>query len=337
MTSRWLESIVKLPIAPNRPWIGYAAALVACLLGLGLRFLVDGALGGGYPFITFVPFVVLAAFLFGWGPGLFAGVLSWLAARYFVIPPVHSLQLTKPSAVSILLYGLIVGLQIAIIHFFQVANHALREQRELSRRHSAQREAMFHELQHRISNKLQIIASLLSLQRRMVNDPDAKKALDDAALRVGMIGRISRALHDPDRAGLDVVSFLEQVGRDIIRTSGAPDVRLLVEADPGVEFTDASGVPVALIVCEAISNALEHGFRASGQGSIAIAVRQRGLEGIVITVTDDGCGIDADFDAEKANSLGLRIATTLARQLDGRFSLRPAREGGTVAELRIAA
>lgn len=337
MTSRWMKPVENLPLSRDRPLIGYAAAVVACGLGLGLRSLVGGVLGHAYPFITFFPLVVMTAFLFGWAPAIFAGVLSWLTVRYFIILPIHSLEMTPRAAVSAVLYGLIVVIQIAIIHAFQLATRELREQREMSRLRSERREVMFHELQHRISNKLQIIASLLSLQRRMVADADAKKALDDAALRVGMIGRISRALHDPDRRGLGVAAFLEQVGDDIIAASGARDVVLRVDADPGVEFADDAGVPIALIICETISNALEHGFHSARPGTITISVQRCGQDGIVVTVADDGCGIAVDFDADNAKSLGIRIATTLARQLDGDYSVRRAPAGGTIAQLRIGA
>lgn len=336
MTSRWLEAVERLPIATDRPIVGYCAALIACVLGLGLRYLVCGLLGSSYPFITFFPFVLIVALLFGWRAGLLAGALSWLTVRFFFLQPNHSFEMNLVAVVSLVLYGGIVFVQVAVIHFYQRANGILRWQRELSQRRSAQREVMFHELQHRMSNKLQIIASLLSLQCRMVADPIAKKALDDAALRVGLIGRISRALHDPDRAGLGVAVFLEKVGRDIISTSGAQNVTLLVEADADITFQDAAGVPIALIVCEAISNALEHGFRSSGQGTITIAVEQRGPKEMIVTVRDDGAGVEADFNAEEATSLGMRIATTLARQLDGSYSVRRAPGCGTIAELRIA-
>ena len=337
MRAGWQEAIEKLPIATDRPVIGYGAAVIACGLGLALRLIVGQPLGGGYPFITFVPAVVVTAFFFGPRPGILAGVLSWFTARFFCIQPIHSFELTLPVAASIPFYGLVVAVDIAIIHFMQRANRELREQREQSHKRTEQRDVMFQELQHRVSNKLQIIASLLTLQRRMVADPVAQKALDDAALRVGMIGRISRALHDPRRAGLGVAAFLDQVGRDIIEASGAQDVTLRVDAEPGVEFADGAGVPIALIICETISNALEHGFRSSGRGAIAISVKRSEGAGTVVTVTNDGDGVDEDFDAANAPSLGMRIATTLARQLDGSYSLRPAPERGTIAELRISA
>lgn len=336
MSSRWLEWIEGLPIAQRQPVVGYAAAILAAILGLAARSILPDVLIHHLPFITFVPPVIVAAFFFGAGPGVLAGFLGWLLARYFVIEPVGSLTMTPVALASIIPYALMIALSIGVIHLMQRANRLLREQRSLSDRRHEMRDAMFHELQHRVSNKLQIIASLLSLQRRTIADPDAKKALEEAAFRVGLIGRISRALHDPDRRGLGVASFLEQVGRDIIEQSGAQNVTLAIDSDPGIELTGDAGVPIALIIAETISNTLEHAFNSGGNGHIAIAVRRGEGRRLVITVEDDGRGVANDFDASQSSSLGLRIATTLARQLNGSYILRPTMRGA-VARLEVEA
>lgn len=336
MASRWLEWMEKLPVATDRPVAGYAFALFSCILALLIRSASEAFLPLGYPFVAFFPAVVLTAFLFGPRPGLFAAILSWLAARYFFIEPVHSFSFASGVPGAFLFFALVVLIDIGIIHMMQRANRLLRVQRETSVRRHEVREAMFHELQHRVSNKLQIVASLLTLQKRTVVDPDAQKALEGAALRVGMIGRISRALHDPDRGGLGVAAFLEQVGRDIIEASGAANVHLTVEAEPGIEFTSDSGVPVALIIAETISNALEHGFQSRGSGAIHIRVQRGEGRKIRVTVSDDGLGVPANFDAASSSSLGLRIATTLARQLNGSYTLSSAGRG-TVARLDVDA
>lgn len=324
----------RLPVAANRPVLGYAFAIGVVGLGTLARLAAD--LPHGYPFLTFFPAVILTAFLFGTRPGLFAGALSWLAARWFFMDPPGSLGFEPGVLPACIFFWVVVGIDIGIIHLLQRANRLLRQQRETSVRRHEMREAMFHELQHRVSNKLQIIASLLTLQKRTVIDPDAQKALEEAALRVGMIGRISRTLHDPDRGGLGVAAFLEQVGHDIIEASGAPNVKLTVESDPDIEFASDAGVPIALILAETISNALEHGFASRGNGTIAIRVSRAAGRRLSITVTDTGQGVAADFDAGRSTSLGLRIATTLARQMGGTYVLRPG-ANGAIALLEIDA
>lgn len=334
MSSRWLEWIERLPVASDRPAIGYLTAFAAAGTGGLVRSVAH--LPQGYPFVTFFPAVILTAFLFGTRPGIVAAIASWLIARYFFMDPVHSLSFQAAVLPAGLFFTLVVAVDIAIIHLLQRANRLLRRQRENSNRRQEMREAMFHELQHRVSNKLQIIASLLTLQRRTIADPDAQKALEEAALRVGMIGRISRALHDPDRGGLGVGAFLEQVGRDIIEASGAPNVTLLVESEPGIEFAGDAGVPIALILAETISNALEHGFDSRGNGTILIRVSRGAGRKLRIVVSDDGQGVAPGFDASHSPSLGLRIATTLARQLGGSYMLAPG-ESGAVAVLEVDA
>ncbi|WP_330898163.1 sensor histidine kinase [Sphingobium sp.] len=326
----------RLPVAANRPGIGYAFALAACIAALLIRFAAQNYLQAGYPFVAFFPAVILTTFLFGARPGLLAALLSWLLARWFFIEPRYELGFAQGVFGALFFFICVVLIDIGIIYLMQRANRLLREQRERSFRRYEVSDAMFHELQHRVSNKLQIIASLLTLQKRTVTDPDAKKALEGAALRVGMIGRIGRALYDPDRGGLGVAAFLEQVGHDIIEASGAANVRLIVEAEAGVEFGFDAGVPIALIIAETISNALEHGFQSKGHGSIHIRVQRGEGASLLVTVADDGRGVAEDFDAADSPSLGLKIATTLARQLNGSYSLYPG-ERGSVARLRVEA
>ena len=66
------------------------------------------------------------------------------------------------------------------------------------------RELLFRELQHRVSNNLQVAAAMLGLQRRHIDHDAARRALDDASSRLALIGRISRALYDPSGAGNDM-------------------------------------------------------------------------------------------------------------------------------------
>jgi two-component sensor histidine kinase len=336
MSSRWLEWIEWLPVAKERPWIGYGFAVLACTVAALLRAATGDFLPAGYPFVTFFPAVILSTFLFGAGPGFAAGLVAWIMARYLFVEPYGSLGFGPGVTVACLFFWLVVLTDIAIIYLFQRANRLLRAQRELSVRRHEMLDTMFRELQHRVSNKLQIIASLLTLQRRAVVDPDAQKALEDAALRVGMIGRISRALYDPERGGLGVGAFLQQVGHDIVEQSGAPNVRLTVEAESGIEFAGDAGVPIALIFAETISNTLEHGFHSCGNGSIDIDIRRGEGGSLLLLIRDDGVGVEPDFDAAHSSSLGLKIATTLARQLNGSYVLRSDAEG-TLARLEVDA
>jgi len=88
-------------------------------------------------------------------------------------------------------------------------------------------------------------------------------------------------------------------------------------------------------VAEALNNAIEHGFgsREGGQIVVTVAPFEGGTE---VIVADDGIGLPEGFDLARAESLGLKIARTLAQSLGGRFTMSAAPVGpGAIARLEI--
>jgi hypothetical protein len=77
-----------------------------------------------------------------------------------------------------------------------------------------------------------------------------------------------------------------------------------------------------------VANALEHGFAGRTSGRIKVAIVRSATDGLEVTVRNDGHDLPAGFRMERSNSLGLRIATTLARAAGGRFQLRSDKGGG---------
>lgn len=323
----------RLPLLPDRPLLGYGCAgllsIVACLL----RWLLDGWFPPGYPFLTFFPAVILSSFLFGRGPGTFAAVLCGFAAWGLFIPP-DGFAIGPGTPMALGFYTAVVAIDVALVHWMQSANRRLRAERERSRVLADRSALLFRELQHRISNNLQVVAALLSLQKRSITDRAAAAALDEASHRLGLIGRLHRQLHDPEGARIGLGAFLHGLCEDAIEASGRADVAWSLDADETIELEPDAAIPLALIMAEAIANSIEHGFGDGRAGRIVIRLAQEDHH-VLLTLRDDGAGLSEGFDPARAGSLGLRIATTLARQLGGGFTLSPAAGGGTVARLEL--
>lgn len=326
--------VERLPLVLTRKWHAYALATGMCVIAFAIRFLVQSAMPIGYPFVSFFPAVILTSFLFGVRPGIYAGILCGLLSWYFFIPPAGSFAMSPGVLLALAFYAVVVAIDIALIHFMQRANYNLGVERERSRALAENRELLFHELQHRVSNNLQMVAAMLSLQRRHVDHDLARRALDDASARLSLVGRISRALYNPSGEGQNIQAFLKTLIADVMEASGRDDISVAVEAPVDLILEPDIAVPLALIVTEAVSNAIEHGLPdRSGRIHIALDVSEGGM---ALRVTDDGAGIRPDFDLSEGN-LGLKIATALASQIDGRFSLQPAAQGGAVARLDLPA
>lgn len=211
----------------------------------------------------------------------------------------------------------------------------LRRSRDEAARLRAQLEeerTMLREMQHRIANALQLLASLLSLQAGRVADPDAaREALEDAAARLGTVARIHRRLHEPNLSGDALPELLQDIANAMLAARGlgpgmADTVRLRVDvADAARRLDPVRATAVAMIVAEAATNAAKHAFDASDAGSLAIVLERRDAQ-FVLSVTDDGPG--PPEDAALQESLGLPVMQAMARRLAGEFRFGPGAQGG---------
>lgn len=314
--------IARFPIAADTSPVAVLATLGMAVAAMAIRMLVVPLLPPGYPFLTFFPAVIVTSVLFGARAGVVQALLCGCMAWYFFIPPFHSITLSPGSAVAMSFYLFVVATDIALVHWMQSANRQLAREQEISRTLAETRELLFRELQHRVSNNLQVAAALLSMRRSRLQEPEARDALEDTARRLALIGRISRQLYDASGGAHALIPFLNALCRDVIEAAGRVDVALSVTGDASVQLIPDSAIPTALVVAEAVANALEHGLPDSRPGRVDVrVVRDAPANEVAITIEDDGLGLPDGFDAEKADSLGLHIARMLAASRGGRFTL----------------
>jgi two-component sensor histidine kinase len=204
----------------------------------------------------------------------------------------------------------------------QRAYDELARERKISAELAESRELLMREMHHRVGNNLQLLASLMALQKRQVSEPEAIRALDDASRRIGLIGRIQRQLHNAEVGELALGPFVEPLCRDLIEASGRQDIRHSFREEVRCQLSTDQAIPIALVIAEAVSNAIEHGFGADRGGHIVVSIARQGEE-LAIRIEDDGNGLPPDFTTKDRTSLGLTIATLLARRLGGQFRLEP--------------
>jgi two-component sensor histidine kinase len=319
---RWLHA---------RNW-GYGFAIAAFAVAFAVRYGLGDWLPPGLPFITFYPAVLLTGFFTGLGPAVLVAVLSVFAAWYFFLPPFQSFDIASVDVVALVVFALSSALIIFLIHTLNVAVQRLRNEREKAKALAEQREALFAELQHRISNNLQIVAALLHLDTAQVADERAKKVLSQASRRLELIGKLHRKLYDPQGAAIDFEGFLRGLCDDIVKSWNVPNIECLVKSVM-VKLPADQAIPIALITTELISNSMEHGLAGRQRGRINVDLRRNGGKSFVLEVADDGQGLPPGFDLASTNSLGLNIVQILTQQLGGRFEMQGV--GGTTSRIII--
>lgn len=325
------RTLERLPLLTGQRTAAYAITLVLCAAAWWLRLSLDPFFPPGFPYLTFFPAVILSAFLFGRGPGIAAGIVCGLLAWYFFIPPGRSFVITRNTAVALVFYAGVVTVDILLVHWMQVANARVVAERERNARLAERTGLLFEELQHRVSNNLQMVGAMLNLHRRAVGDEGARRAIEEAAAKLQLIGRIQRRLYGSRGEPLALDAFVTALVADLADSGGKPGIAHLVEARTALMLPPDRAIPLALIVAEAVANAVEHGFAGREHGSITVTLcaAERTLS---LAIRDDGDGLPPGFDLARADSLGLRIARTLAQGMGAELRILPA-DPGTLVEL----
>lgn len=328
---RWLE---KLPLLRRRPLLAFAATLAICAVALVLRLAIDPLIPPGFPFLTFLPAIFAVGLLFGGRMGVVASVICALLTRHFFLPRLQNFTLASGARSATTIFLLVAAAMMLLVYWMHRSTARLVRERERNAQLAETRALLFRELQHRVSNNLQVAAALLALQKSAITEPVARHALDEAAMRLNVVGGISRQLYDLEGRPRPLHLLLDPLCGDVVRASGRSDIGLVVHASEGLAVPPQSALPLGLIVAEAVANAIEHGFAKRG-GAIEVAAACREDGALVVEVSDDGAGLKPGFSMAEHGGLGLRIATMLATQLGGRFEM--AADAGTTARLIIPA
>ena len=148
---------------------------------------------------------------------------------------------------------------------------------------------MLREVNHRVGNSLQIIASLLHLQANSATQDDVKAALTNAMGRVAAVAQVHRRLYtSQDLKSVLLNQYLDALLEDLRRSAeGNRMSRLTLKAEP-IEIDPDRAVAIGIIVNELVMNAVKYAY-PDGAGPIHVELRAQG-DDIVLSITDDGVG-----------------------------------------------
>lgn len=188
---------------------------------------------------------------------------------------------------------------------------------------------LLQEVQHRVANSLQIIASVLMQSARRVQSEEARGHLHNAHHRVMSIAALQKQLSTSNSGTVELRTYLTQLCQSLGASMIADPNRLSIQVTVDNSAVEADvSVSLGLIVTELVINALKHAFPDERTGTIVIDYRSSGNDW-ALSVTDNGIGIPAGNDAPKAG-LGTGIVEALAKNLKGGIQVSDAGPGTAV-------
>jgi len=197
------------------------------------------------------------------------------------------------------------------------------------------KDATIREIHHRVKNNLQTIASLLRLQGRRLQSPEARAALAESERRIRSIAIVHETL---SREAGDVVAFNEIVrplARLVEETSSSLEhpIRFRVKGDAG-ELPGEVATPLAVVLNELMQNAVDHAFPEPGPDARVEVTLERDEDHVEVEVRDNGVGLPEQFSLDSSRGLGLSIVQALVTsELQGSIEMHD--DHGTSVRVRV--
>lgn len=182
----------------------------------------------------------------------------------------------------------------------------------------ARQDLLLHEVNHRVKNSLQLVASLLNLQAAAAGNDEIRSALTEASSRIIAIALVHERLYKSDEVRtVDLGTYLRDLEHSLSASAGQCTIR--IDAAPDLVIETDRAIWIAVIANELVTNAAKHAY-PHGEACIVDIVLKR-LDGpmVELCIADHGSGLPAGFDPTLSRGLGMRVMIALARQLNATF------------------
>lgn len=189
---------------------------------------------------------------------------------------------------------------------------------------------LLQEVQHRVANSLQIIASILLQSARRVQSEETRTHLTSAHSRVMSIAAVQQQLAASSVGEVELSCYFKQLCRSLGASMIHDPEQLSIDVNVDKAVTGANtSVSLGLIVTELVINALKHAFPNQRKGKITVDYHANGKDW-TLQVADDGIGMPTNADGAKPG-LGTGIVEALSNQLEAGITVADAMPGTRVS------
>jgi two-component system, sensor histidine kinase PdtaS len=182
-----------------------------------------------------------------------------------------------------------------------------------------EKEWLLKEVNHRVNNNLHMVIALLKSQAEYLEN-DALDAIENSQHRIYAMSLIHQKLYrSSDIRAVDMASYLPEFLRYLQESFGTKGTIRFQQEIESVKIGIKQAIPLALIVNEAVTNAMKYAFPGRAEGCIFVSLKRDGQTATLI-VADDGIGIDLAVVGAPSESLGLKLMIGLSEDIEARIS-----------------
>ncbi|MCF6212534.1 MAG: hypothetical protein L3J45_00760 [Flavobacteriaceae bacterium] len=187
-----------------------------------------------------------------------------------------------------------------------------------------EKDALIQEVHHRVKNNLQLISSLVSMQIASLKESKSKKILLETYNRIASMALVHEVLYTKDNVSYislrkylsDLINNLNEMVNlehiDIQFNTALDDIKLNV----------SDCIALGMIANESVSNAIKYAFKNNKNPKIDITLKSdKERQEISFIIKDNGVGIASKYLKNTDRSLGVRLITIFAKQLNASIEI----------------
>ena len=186
-----------------------------------------------------------------------------------------------------------------------------------------EKEVLIREVHHRVKNNLHVITNLLDMESDYIEDEGVKTILLESQNRIYAMARVHQQLCQSDNlARVNLAEYIDNLVEKllVVHNANPGHIQVVLKLEP-VTVNLETAIPCGLLINELVTNSLKYAFPEGQLGEILIQLHSGQQQKLNLIIGDNGIGIPEEVDWRQTNTLGLKLAEILARQLKAAIEL----------------
>lgn len=186
-----------------------------------------------------------------------------------------------------------------------------------------EKDLLMKEIHHRVKNNLMIMASLLNMQARYIEDEVARDIFKDSQSRAKTMALIHEKLYQSaELKKIDVQDYMESLAWDIYHAYIKDPHKIQLNVKVEQHMLDINtAIPLGLILNEILTNSFKYAFPGDSNGIVNVKFSEKDNKEFLLEVSDDGIGLPQDLHEKKGGSLGMILIHSLTEQIKGEIEI----------------
>ena len=204
------------------------------------------------------------------------------------------------------------------------ANKVIANKNQLLESNILKIQTLIKEIHHRVKNNMQIISSLLNMQRNDQKNDSVAEALDESKRRIQSMALVHQKLYETeDLSHIKVKEYIEQLVESVESTLTQNTIapKKHIEVPDDLVFNIDTMIPLGLILNELITNSYKYAFQKDKENIISVCITQE-ESFFQLIYSDNGIGIPDTINFKDSGTLGLELIHILTEQLEGKIEYK---------------